>query len=155
MRYIEWKYARVLADFCGSDEDEAYMTYIWQGAKHANTCLHMLYEAPLWMEPDTARTISDEGLNFLRDFKKLASMAYKRSTPRYQIVTKLHFWAHICWDLRLQADTGHPVLNPLAYSCQMDEDYVGKICSLSRYCHGRTIHSATLQKYKINLALRV
>ena len=130
------------------------MTRILQVARHTNTCLSMLYEAPLWMEPDTARAISDEGLNFLRGFKKLASMALRRGNPRYQIVTKLHFWAHICWDLRFQADTGYPVLNPLAYSCQMDEDYVGKVCSLSRLCHGRTMHFATLQKYKINLALR-
>ena len=149
---MEWRFERALAD-CSND-DEEYTRYIWRAAQHANAFMRKLYRSGLWMQPPRAAAAADLGLSFLRCFYRLASLAYGRRKTRFQIATKLHMFAHITHALRLEAATDNPTLNPISFSCQADEDFVGKVCSLSRVCHGRTLHIKTLQKYKVNLALR-
>lgn len=126
---------------------------IWEASKHANACLRKMYGTGLWMSPAKARTLAGHGLEFLRCFQDLAAGFYELHLPRFQLVSKLHMWAHVCYDLLRDAERGE-VMNPLSASCQMDEDFVGRVCSISRATHGRTVHSKTLQKYKINLAVR-
>ena len=106
------------------------------------------------MKPSQARLVGYNGLMFIKTFGKLASMALRQKLPRFQLVPKVHIWAHVVHDLLEAAKKPHMVLNPLAYSCQCDEDFVGKICTLSRATHARTMHCRTLQKYLLNLALR-
>lgn len=47
---------------------------------------------------------------------------------------------------------GKPVPNPLTYSCQMDEDLVGRVSAFSRVVSSRTIHERTLSRYQVALA---
>ena len=150
--FLEWHLARILADFTG--HDEAYIRKMWEAAKHVNSFLRGLYSSGLWIPAAEASSFADAGLAFLDRFQDLAAMAYARRVPRYQLVPKLHMMAHVIYDLRFQARKSATVINPMAFSCQADEDFIGKICILSRSCHGKTLHDRTLQKYKVNLAAR-
>ena len=127
---------------------------IWQAAVFANRSLQILYHEGLFMEPSKAALVAENGLMFIRTFGKLATRSLELKLPRFQLVPKIHIWAHVVHELKQAASFSHPVLNPLAYSCQCDEDFVGKICALSRATHARTLHHKTLQKYRLNLALR-
>ena len=106
------------------------------------------------MTSQTAMAVADHGFLFLQAFNKLAGLALARNFPRYQVIPKAHMWAHVVHSLRLQATTGQLVLNPLSFSCQVDEDFVGRVCALSRICHPATVHFRTLQKYKVCMAIR-
>ena len=152
LRFIEWRFGRALADYDGLDEP--YLEAVFDAGVHANACMRHLYGNGLWLSPFMAATISDHGLAFLRGFSRVATIAYGRSTPRFLIVPNVHMFAHIMHDIRLEGLTGHPVMNPLAYSCQLDEDYVGRVCALARTCHAKTLHYRTLQKVKVAMAVK-
>ena len=152
--FIEWFFARSLANTPVDDPNEEFMSNILAGAQHCNQFLRQLYSSGLWMPSNTASMIANHGLSFLRVFNKLAAEALLRQVPRYQLVCKLHMFGHLCHSLRLDAAASEWVLNPLSFSCQGDEDFVGRICQIARACHGRTMHERTLQKYKVNLAIR-
>ena len=42
-------------------------------------------------------------------------------------------------------------ISPLAYSTQMDEDFVGRISQMSRYVASRTVHRKTIERYKLGM----
>ena len=149
---MEWRFAILLADYDGNDED--YLQNIWSTARSANECLRLLYWQGLWMQPNIARTIACHGFGFLQTFNKLAATALARNLPRFQVTPKCHMWAHVVHSLRVEAAPEELVLNPISFSCQQDEDFVGRVCALSRVCHPATLHSRTLQKYKVAMAVR-
>ena len=151
-RFVEWRFAILLADYVGNDEE--YLHNIWSAAKFANECLRLLYWQGLWMQPSIARTIARCGFGFLETFNKLATMALARNLPRFQVIPKSHMWAHVVHTLRAEAASEELVLNPISFSCQQDEDFVGRVCALSRVCHPATLHARTLQKYKVAMAVR-
>ena len=150
--FVQWKFGTFLADYEGNSED--YLRNIWATAKFANDCLRALYSNGLWMQADTARSIASDGFGFLRLFNKLAAHALACNLPRYQVIPKSHMWAHVVHSLRAEAGCSQLVLNPLSFSCQQDEDFVGRICALARVCHPATLHFRTLQKYKVAVATR-
>ena len=154
MRFIEWTFGRSLADLPDGDENERYMNKILETARHGNECLRQLYACALWLPPDKAAEIGESGLCFIRCFNNLAAQAYHRRLPRFQLVCKIHMFAHVCHGLLRDARSRIETLNPVAYSCQMDEDFVGKVCSMARSTHAKTLHERTLQRYKVNLAIR-
>ena len=53
---------------------------------------------------------------------------------------------HFGLDLVHGADKNEYVLNPLAWSCQMFEDYVGRPSRLSRRVNIRQLHSNTIDR---------
>ena len=52
MRFIEWNFGRALADLPQGDENERYMSKIFETARHGNECLRQLYASALWLPPD-------------------------------------------------------------------------------------------------------
>ena len=40
-----------------------------------------------------------------------------------------------------------PSMNPLASGTQIDEDFIGRVCAISRTVSGRKLHTRTLRKY--------
>ena len=156
-RYIEWRYSRFLADYTndGPLNLESYLVNIWQAASHANNFLRRLYHNPLWMDPSEAMAASHSALQFLAVFNILAARSYELGYPRYKLTCKLHMMGHLAHQLREEGLTHHKVLNPLAASCQIDEDMVGRVCALARACPAATMHERVLQKYLVNVAVRI
>ena len=151
-RFIEWKFRRILAEYTGPHED--YLTGILTAATAGNEFLRTLYSSPLWMRACDAKHASHNGLEFMKAYKFIGAYALKKQWPRYNLTPKIHFLAHLVHGLRGEAARGHEVLNILSSSCQLDEDFVGRIASAVRVCSSRTVHMRTLEKYLINVAIR-
>ena len=88
-------------------------------------------------DAETARIV-DLGFLFLQCFVFLADRALKDLRPRWKGRPKLHSF-HCETLCRLKSGSR---LNPRFYSCWLDEDFVGRTCSMGK----RAVHTQTLAK---------
>ena len=59
---------------------------------------------------------------------------------------------HVVYQLMLDKDANRTPLNPLAYSCQMPEDFINRIATLARSVSPRYVPERSLYLYKVALA---
>ena len=150
---MQYKYGRILAE--EMQEHERYFEAIYNAASGINAFLSGLFRQPLWVEPEAADGLAKHGMKFMESFCFAAHYALNvLQTPRFKIPPKLHMLAHFCHKLYSASQARLPLLNFLSSSCQMDEDFIGKIAFQSRQVSIRTVHRRSIQRYLVNLAIR-
>ena len=91
--------------------------------------------------------------DLLANFKKAAGYSFKvLKLTRFKFQPKYHMLSEVRFELIFNRQLGVESLNPLAFSCQMDEDFVGKLAQMSRQVASKTVHVKTLQRYKMTVA---
>ena len=100
-----------------------------------------LYKSGVWLREARARELGTWGLAFLRSYAKLASMAYQRRERRFTLVPKLHFFNHLMVELLEGARDHKWSLNPMVFSVQLQEDYIGKPSRISRRVSPKSTHA--------------
>ena len=152
MKFLEDKYKQTLAD-CNSELDEV-LTSIYAGLVAINKFMRLVYTQPLWVKPEVSHEMAMQGMTFLRSFNSAAAHALAVGRPRFKFMPKFHLMAHVFHSIQWCARKGVLALNILAHSCQMDEDFIGRVAGQSRNVSIRTVHDRTVQRYLLNLALR-
>ena len=111
-----------------------------------------LYHAAFWLTRSERRTLIVSGTKFTTAFRVCADHCYWADLTRFKLQPKQHMFGELVFELQVQECQNLPSPNPLVYSTQQDEDYVGRICTYSRSVSIRTIHVRTLSRYQIALA---
>ena len=150
--YLETFYAKILAD-C-SEEVENVLTVIYDGLVAVNRFMTASYHEALWVKSHRASEISVQGMAFMEWFNEAAMEALRQEVPRFKLMPKFHFFAHLVHSMKNAATRNVDSLNCLAFSCQVDEDFVGRIAVQSRHVSIRSVHDRTVQRYCLNLGLR-
>eukprot|EP00435_Cladocopium_sp_Y103_P003829 s1445_g1.t1 len=84
-------------------------------------------------------------MGFLQEYRVCAQFAYEDNKCRYKIPPKYHAFCHITHTLIEQLgkvgsrelESNLPcVISPLAWNCQLDEDFVGQISTACPFAHG-------------------
>ena len=132
VKFLEWRYARLLAEGL---EDQSFVEQVWAALSAANGFLTLLYSCSFWLSKDEARKASDFGLSFLKAFSRSAAVCFHPQLPRFKINPKFHMCAHLVETLAEDARMYSHARNPLMNSCQLDEDFVGRIASIARQQH--------------------
>ncbi|CAE7292132.1 unnamed protein product [Symbiodinium sp. CCMP2592] len=113
-----------------------------------NKCLAALYASDLFIEPGRAIQIAEDGLRFLRRLAWLAKQAAKDGRALWLLTPKTHIMHHLLLeDLLLPARKGISPFNPLCWSVQMDEDFVGFSSRLARRVDPRTCSKRCIERY--------
>ncbi|CAE7249148.1 unnamed protein product [Symbiodinium microadriaticum] len=87
----------------------------------------------LWMTRPCARKLYIEMMRVLRGYQLLGSLCLQAGYRAFIQKPKNHGLHHVALSLKEQLCCGCPlVLNPEAWSCEQDEDFVGRISRLSR-----------------------
>ena len=149
--FLEKRYADLVSDKPNHPHCR-YLTSILAGLQASNVFFHTLYAAPLWLRNKDRDTLIDSLYGVLRSFAEAANYAYgvlKKTRFKYQ--PKYHMLAEIRFAMMVDRNNLVPSLNPLAFSTQMDEDYVGKICQMSRFVASRTVRIKTIERLKLAL----
>ena len=153
VRWLDYTYTRVLADF--EDDHENYVVAIQRGLKAINKFISGLFRQSLWIEPGDAWVLATHGMKFMDAYNMVANYALKTlQLPRFKVPPKLHMFAHLVHDLYAAHRTIRACMNVVASSCQMDEDYVGRVAFQSRQVSIRSVHERKIQRYLVNLCLR-
>ena len=151
--YLESKYLTLIADN-PEHEHKGYFCNILETLKAANVFLKTLYHASVWLtsqERSLALTSSDR---FFQAFAACANYAYSIGKARWKYIPKFHMFAEIAWRLRKDQSSSLYSLNPVCEATQVDEDFVGRVSTMSRAVSIRTQHFKTLERYRLGLAAR-
>ena len=136
---------------CLNEETFSTYTKAIEVAIHAsNSFLRLLYRGGLWLTNVQAKTAIRHGRTFCRAYLDAAMEAHQAQRLRFKISPKFHAFSHLTFDMWLQI-RNEWVLSPLLSCCQQDEDFVGKVCSLSVQGCFKLVHLHTVQRYLLNL----
>lgn len=84
-----------------------------------------MYRAGAWLDPNESKLIGELSMRFLRRYGQLASEASAASKSLFVLLPKIHSWHHLTLDQK-------KIMNPLCYSTQQSEDFIGRPSRLSR-----------------------
>ena len=118
---------------------ESQCEAIYDGLDAINGFMSAVYHLPLWVSPDEADRVSRLGMTFLRNLNQLAIWSLEKSLPRFKVMAKFHLFSHMCHAMRRSSREGHYSINILAYACQLDEDFVGRVAHQSRHVSIRKV----------------
>ena len=120
-------------DVINAETSNKYMIAIGGALRCANGFLRRLYAGGLWLTRAQALGALRAGEGFCDFYLKAAHYALLRQQLRFKLSPKWHAYTHFLHDLRFQLSTKSKwVLSPMMACCQMDEDCVGKVASLSQ-----------------------
>ena len=93
----------------------------------------MMHRHGLWMERGCARLLYIELMRTLRGYQLLGSRCLGMGYRAFIQKPKNHALHHIAWSIKEQLLLGAPlIINPEAFSCEPDEDFIGRVSRLSR-----------------------
>ena len=133
---------------------EGTLSGIYAGMLAVNRFMRRVYSLPLWLKPQDAAELASNGLLFLRAHNAAARSSLAAGRPRFKVMPKYHLFCHLIYYLQRSSERNVDCLNILCFSCQLDEDFIGRVASQSRNVSIRTVHERTIQRYLLNLALR-
>ena len=113
-----------------------------------NSMFSMLYKSDVFLNASQCNFAAEQGLKFLQSYYTLATKMYAAAKPfLFPLYPKLHYFHHLMLDLKTQGETCGLGVNPTLYSCQLDEDVVGRASRLSRRVNIRVVAQRTLDRY--------
>ena len=120
----------------------------WLAATEANAFFSGLYRESLWIARPRAQELAGHGLAFLHLNGRAAKVAHDQNRPLFLFMPNLHRLHHIFFFLKDQAANSDAeyALSPLAFSCQLEEDFVGRPSRISRRVDVRTSMARTLER---------
>lgn len=117
-----------------------------EATRLVNSCIAGLYHNGAFLRPNDAVTFGKQGIKFLRLYASLARICQSRGLRRFPLVPKCHYFNHQFLDLLSQGLSGHEAINPLIFSNQLQEDFIGKPSRLSRRVNPRSAPLRVLQR---------
>ena len=112
--------------------DEPLFRLAIQAAQAINEFFRLLYSSDLWLPPEVARRAAELMFRFLRRYESCALLSYEEGRTLFILQPKLHTLQHCAITLLQTAGRNMEGLNPLCWSTQMSEDFVGRQSRLSR-----------------------
>ncbi len=114
----------------------------------------LLYNHKLFLTRDCTMVMLQDMTRILNGYAWLANQSVSQKRAAFALVPKVHIFRHFSLDaqLFLKSD-GVLFLSPLAFSCEMGEDLIGRLCKLSRRCDTRTVQRRVLEFYSIKAKL--
>ena len=112
----------------------------------ASLDIGMIYEHKLFLERACARRLYVSILTMLRGYTRLGQRAIAAKIRAFILKPKAHGMHHVAKKLQLELNKGSTLIpNPAIYSCDINEDFLGRISRLSRrvgfrLCDLRVIH---------------
>lgn len=109
---------------------------------------HVMHTAGLWLDICLAKDMSANCLQFCETYNSLALMCHNKGLARFHLEPSLHTFRHFSHDLDEVLGSGATkILSPSSQTCEMDEDFVGKICRGSRHVHAGVMCKRTIDRY--------
>lgn len=112
--------------------------------KVMNIAITFMYQAGFWIESRKARRLSDFLYTFLSKYAQCAQLCLQQRLRRFSILPKGHMIAHEAFRLRVESQRAPWVINTIAYTNQVQENFIGRPSRLSRRVNIKNLHWNTL-----------
>ena len=100
-----------------------------------------------FLPPECANRMAELTETILMCMNCLYTMSMDLGRRLYQLIPKIHMFAHLGYDFCFQA-------NPRRVHAYSDEDLVGKIKRIAERCHAGTVAFRAVQRYAIMICIR-
>lgn len=105
-----------------------------------NKAFSYLYSSGFWLSSLRAKRVCNCFFHFLASYQRLAHLTLTGRKNRFQMIPKLHYLCHVAMDMKEQASNSNWAINCLAFSVQIQEDFVGRPSRVSRRVNIRRLH---------------
>ena len=147
--FLEDWYTKILADH-PNHEHVNYIQAILSGLKASNMFFRTLYRANLWLSTADRDILIQSLAEVLSSFKVCARYSFRvLQITRWKFQPKYHMLSEVRFQLLVDKENSIRSISPLSFSCQMDEDFVGRVSQMSRMVSSRRVHTKTLERYKL------
>jgi len=110
----------------------------------------VLYRSGAFLTEDECSYIAQQGLEFLSCYAGMALEHYRINKQwMFPLYPKLHTFHHIMLETKWSGLRVGTSCNPMIFSCQMDEDTVGRTSRLSRRVNIRRVAARSLDRYLV------
>ncbi|CAE7683889.1 unnamed protein product [Symbiodinium necroappetens] len=151
LKFLVFKFENVLASEDLGD-DRLYVQAVLDCLKASDGFLSSLYKAGLFLWRRRLVKIVRLGNEMIASYTRCAGLAVSRSLARFKLSPKYHMLMHVVLQLMVDRDANRTPVNPMAYSCQMPEDFINRVATLARSVSPRYVPARSLSLYKIALA---
>ena len=134
------------------DQDQR-LRFIASAVKSGNYFMSQLYANDLWIPSAQAREISRAGKHFVSAYVYLAYLSSEVGEPKFPLKPKLHMVHEAAVALEIQSEESDFAYNPLAESCSIDEDFVGRVAFLTRHVSPRQMALRSIERYLVQINL--
>lgn len=125
-----------------------YFEAILQVCNAAIAFFHLLHREGIWLSKQTAMDMASHCKKVCSAFSALARLCHQRGIARYHLEPCLHAFRHFAHDLEDCVDRGcEYTQSPGTHTCEMDEDFIGKICTGSKHVHALAMNKRTIDRY--------
>ena len=154
MMLLRWLQAQLVAFMgeprCANDVETLRLMH--EGCNYALCFMHRLYNHGLWLTPGCAKEVASGMRRFIKVFNCLAHCAKTQyNYTAFPKKSKLHMLTHTVHDYEMWLSNPAIVRIPnvLMWSCEMNEDVIGRVSRLSRRCSAKQGARRTLELYLI------
>lgn len=122
-----------------------------EGTLCLNALFECLYGADAFLTVEQSNLVTRNGLRFLEIYQSMAVSQYEVGRAyAFPLYPKLHGFHEILLTTRSDTLRTGTSMNPLMWSCQIDEDVVGRASRLSRRVSIKQTMQRTLDRYLIS-----
>ena len=123
------------------------------GIRALNYFMSTLYKSELFLEQGLARSVAQAGWHVLAAYGRLAQLTFDAGNPKFTLIPKLHMYWHVVYSLHKDSMSCAWVLNPMAESCSVEEDVIGRYAFLTRHVSPRQRVIRSLDRYLTQVQL--
>ena len=104
----------------------------------------------LFVPLSCARFMHRSSLQLLRGYHFLADHCLNSGLKLFSLRPKCHFFHHSILEMEKQIASGHAwVCSPAMFNCENNEDFVGRVCRLSRRVSPKLVSLRTIDRYLV------
>ena len=134
----------------GPRDSDGLLMKCCAATRRINAMFSVLYRSGLFLGEMECAFVAEQGLQYLSCYQELALQMYRSNRQHlFPLYPKLHVMHHILLEVKSKGTAVKTAMNPMAFSCQMDEDVVGRASRLSRRVNIRKVAYRTLQRYLV------
>eukprot|EP00438_Fugacium_kawagutii_P021699 Skav224765 [mRNA] locus=scaffold1604:492403:494175:+ [translate_table: standard] len=123
---------------------------VLEGCEASINFFHALHRGGVWLDKPVAMSMSQNCRKFCDAYNTLALLCHNEQLARFHLEPSLHTFRHFACDIDQVLDRGcQKVLSPATTTCEMDEDFVGKVCRISRHVHAKSMCARTIDRYML------
>ena len=114
-----------------------------------NDFLSAVYAKGFWLRSEDGKRLGEWLKRFLGCYARCAHLCmtgHAKHQLRFTMIPKVHFLDHIGTRMVKDSAKAMWIINPVAESVQMQEDYIGRPARLSRRVNPRLVHQRVLDR---------
>ena len=111
---------------------------------------HNLHRQGVWLG-EVAKDMHDDCSTFCTSYYRLAVLSHQHGLARFHLEPSLHTFCHFKVELSPTTSSEKTLkMSPACSTTEADEDFVGKICKLSRHVHACTVSKRCIERYLVH-----